>query len=99
VSCRSPRPTLEAIVTQAIALIAASAGSDLASLRDEAGAINQMHRTAWQPGHLSFFHTRFFLSHAREVAAQRDETLLRLLELRTKYEKPSVTSLRTARAS
>jgi 3-hydroxyacyl-CoA dehydrogenase len=33
-----------------------------------------------------------------ELEAQRDEILLGLLELRSKYEKPSVTSLATARA-
>jgi 3-hydroxyacyl-CoA dehydrogenase len=34
-----------------------------------------------------------------ELEAQRDEILLGLLELRSKYEKPSVTSQRSARAS
>jgi hypothetical protein len=32
-----------------------------------------------------------------DLEAQRDEILLGLLELRNKYEKPSVTSLATAR--
>jgi hypothetical protein len=34
-----------------------------------------------------------------QLEAQRDEILLGLLELRSKYEKPSVTSQRSARAS
>ena len=58
---RSPRCTLEAIVSQAIALIVivALAGSDLKALRDEAGAIE----TIEMPGS----HDTFL--HACEVAA------------------------------
>jgi hypothetical protein len=68
---RSLRRTLEAIVTQAIALIIALAGSDFKRSRAKQAQSTKKHRTPGQPRHLFLSFTRprggSFL--AREVAA------------------------------
>jgi hypothetical protein len=65
---RSPRRTLRAIITQAVALIVALAGSDLKRFVTKQ-AQSKKHRTAGQPRHLSFTHARGGSFLAREVAA------------------------------
>ena len=64
---RSPRRTLEALVTQAVALIVALAGFDLKRSVTKP-AQSKKHRTAGQPPHLAFTRARGGNFLAREVA-------------------------------
>jgi hypothetical protein len=66
---RSPRRTLEAIVTQAITLIAVLAASDLKRSVAKHAQLTKKHRTPGQPRHLFFTRRRGGNFLAREVAA------------------------------